>query len=229
MHFELISFKILIIVVCHFGVCSMPAKDLQVSSSSATSSTVFRSGKHIEYNRHENTDQNRSFRILSDGHLSYPYQDNGANLRQRFLPPPRSRRQRKADVALGQSLGFLEQTLNESPVLLPRHMPFRQNHSRSHNIEGIRSYGRGSTWLEDSLRGRNTDATTTLEQFVIKDRLNPSRCDLIRRSSRHSVECNATGRGVPFPLLVTGVGRSGTSFLQVRFSSQVELHGATFF
>ena len=48
-----------------------------------------------------------------------------------------------------------------------------------------------------------------------------SRCDIIRRSNRHSPECNHTlgsasvGRLItepPAPCLVTGLGRSGTSF-----------------
>jgi len=215
-HFKSKSFEILVaIVVSHFRASSLSAEVWRVSEALAPRSNVFESPQHILHN------QNGNGGLTTD-------QDSRANLRLRVLPPPRSRRQRKAEVASGHVPGFRNQTWNESSAaLLPRYVSSRRNHSRLHASEGIRSQGHGSTWLGDSFESLSAAEVSALEQFVVKHRLKPSRCDLIRRSSRHSVECNATGRDVPFPLLVTGVGRSGTSFLQVGLCFKEKLHDAT--
>lgn len=78
-----------------------------------------------------------------------------------------------------------------------------------------KKYLPGSAWAVRSPIQKRGLGQRVPEEFDVADRWNPSRCDLIRRSSLYSPECGATGAGEPFPLLVTGMGRTGTSFFKV--------------
>lgn len=48
----------------------------------------------------------------------------------------------------------------------------------------------------------------------IKNPLKPDYCDLVKRSNLYSLKCNTTSLNKPRPLLITGIGRTGTLFLQ---------------
>ena len=60
---------------------------------------------------------------------------------------------------------------------------------------------------------QETESHQEAHLFPLMIESNTSRCDILQRSRLYSPACNNTGQGVPRRLLVTGTGRSGTSYL----------------
>jgi hypothetical protein len=154
---------------------------------------------------------------LGEFKLSPQIDHNQTIIQSSRLPPPRSRRQWKSDDGVR---GHAPETYHRDRKEPTEHDPVDEPSRRDHVYDKSKllqkgdsqSYMSGSAWLRAP---PHKHGSNNVEQFTVQNRLSPSRCDMLRRSSRYSADCNATGSGKPFPLLVTGVGRSGTSFLQV--------------
>lgn len=220
-HFLLLSvaFTTCVCTERTFNANSIPIDNGRISRE-ATSPTPNSTRHHFAHHTGRQHSIKTSL-LLGKSQLGPQNDLNRTNIQSSHLPPPRSRGQRKSDVWVKGHSPETYHRDRQEPTGHPRFdEPSRRDHSydKSQLSEkgDTRSYQPGSAWLRAPPLKLFTGATSNIEQFTVHNRLSPSRCDILRRSSRYSVECNATGSGKPFPLLVTGVGRSGTSFLQVQ-------------